>query len=123
MSNIRSRNTKPELLLRRRLFASGLRYRVRSNLPGNPDLVFPRARVAVFVDGCFWHSCPEHGTRPKSNQDYWAPKLERNRARAAEVNAALADAGWTVVRLWEHEVRGDLERAAGSIEALIRAAP
>jgi len=67
------------------------------------DIVFPRARIAVFSDGCFWHACPEHGTSPRSNPDYWAPKLSRNVERDRRVDQALREAGWTVVRVWEHE--------------------
>ncbi|MCB0867348.1 MAG: DNA mismatch endonuclease Vsr [Solirubrobacterales bacterium] len=68
-----------------------------------PDVVFTRQKVAVFVDGCFWHGCPEHGTTPKANSDYWKPKLERNMARDREVDFGLTAAGWTVVRVWEHD--------------------
>jgi DNA mismatch endonuclease, patch repair protein len=121
MSRIRAKDTGPEMILRRRLFARGLRYRVRSRLPGKPDLVFPGARLAVFVDGCFWHGCPEHGSRPKSNQAYWDPKLDRNRQRAAEVGAALSAAGWESVRLWEHEIKQELGRTVERLEHLVRA--
>jgi DNA mismatch endonuclease (patch repair protein) len=68
-----------------------------------PDIAFPTMRIAVFVDGCFWHMCPAHGTRPRTHGDYWGPKLTRNVARDREVDSVLADAGWHVVRLWEHE--------------------
>ena len=107
MSLQASRVTTPELLLRRRLHAQGLRYRVhRRPLPElrrTADVVFSRARVAVFVDGCFWHGCPKHGTAPKTNADWWAVKLARNVERDAETDVLLADAGWSVVRVWEHE--------------------
>ncbi len=85
----------------------GLRYRIhRRPLPQlrrQADIVFTRARVAVFVDGCFWHGCPDHGTSPKVNGEWWAAKLEVNRKRDLDTNAQLAEAGWTTVRVWEHE--------------------
>ena len=108
MRAVRRANTQPELRLRRALHADGLRYRVdlRVVLPGGavrPDVVFTRGRVAVFVDSCFWHACPEHGTVPASNTDFWTAKLERNVVRDALSNELLEAAGWRVVRAWEHE--------------------
>jgi DNA mismatch endonuclease, patch repair protein len=105
----RKRDTGPEMSIRRLLHARGLRYRVHHRLTAGlvtvrPDIVFLRRRVAVFIDGCFWHSCPQHGTRPKANTSYWEPKLARNRARDVLVNDALAAAGWRVLRIWEHEL-------------------
>jgi DNA mismatch endonuclease, patch repair protein len=104
----RRHDTEPELALRRRLHAMGLRYRVHErplpDLRRQADLVFRRARVAVFVDGCFWHGCPEHGRRAHAvNGWYWPEKIARNRARDADTDARLRDAGWRVVRVWEHE--------------------
>jgi DNA mismatch endonuclease (patch repair protein) len=101
-------DTKPELALRSALHRSGLRFRkdLRIKLgafAARPDIVFTKRKVAVFVDGCFWHSCPDHGTRPKSNTEYWLPKLEANVARDRRNDAALEAAGWTVLRVWEHE--------------------
>ena len=103
----RRTDTKPELALRSALHAMGYRYRKdhRLDLPlrrVRPDIVFTSRKVAVFVDGCFWHACPEHGSKPRNNEWYWSPKLARNTERDRAVDAALADAGWTVVRLWEH---------------------
>lgn len=105
----RRRDTKPEIELRRALHRQGQRFRV--DLPINaqgltvrPDVVFTRQRVAVFVDGCFWHGCPLHGNMPVRNQDYWKPKLERNTARDRRVDGALQQAGWIVIRCWEHEL-------------------
>ncbi|MFE2995085.1 very short patch repair endonuclease [Nocardia sp. NPDC059246] len=99
--------TKPELALRRELHRRGKRFFVdRAPLPGlrrRADLVFPRRKVAVYVDGCFWHSCPQHATRPKNNAQWWADKLAGNVARDRDTDARLAAAGWTVVRVWEHE--------------------
>lgn len=105
----RRRDTGPERALRSILHAAGYRYRCdyRIDLPDGrrvrPDVVFTRQRVAIFVDGCFWHSCPEHGAAPRVNTGYWNPKLERNQQRDRENTEALESAGWTVVRIWEHE--------------------
>ncbi|GAA4205776.1 very short patch repair endonuclease [Microbispora amethystogenes] len=101
-------NTKPEMALRSALHRLGYRYRKdlridAGNVKVRPDIVFTARKVAVFVDGCFWHVCPEHGRQPTTNEWYWAPKLRRNIDRDQRVNAALSDAGWQVVRLWEHE--------------------
>ena len=102
------RDTKPEVALRSELHRMGLRF--RKDLPirtaertVRPDVVFTRARLAVFVDGCFWHRCPLHGNVPRANTAYWVPKLERNVDRDRVVDAALATAGWTVLRAWEHD--------------------
>ena len=118
------RDTMPEIALRRALHARGMRF--RKDLPirtpqrlVRPDIVFTRARVAVFVDGCFWHCCPEHGNTPRANTGYWQPKLARNVARDRAVDAALAAAGWLVVRAWEHE---QPEAVAVSVEATVREA-
>lgn len=103
----RSKNTRPELALRRELRAVGLTgYRLRWPVPGAPrrsiDVAFVGRRIAVMVDGCFWHGCPEHGSAPSGNGGYWGPKLERNAARDRETTALLEDAGWTVLRFWSH---------------------
>jgi DNA mismatch endonuclease (patch repair protein) len=107
MENQRRRDTRPELALRRALHAMGLRYLVDRpplrDLRRRADLVFPRARVAIYVDGCFWHSCPEHGTSPRNNGAWWVAKLDANRARDADTDRRLAEAGWAVLRVWEHE--------------------
>jgi DNA mismatch endonuclease, patch repair protein len=107
MKGNRRANTRPEVALRSALHRRGLRFRTDhllrvGDLRVKADVVFQRQRLAVFVDGCFWHGCPEHGHRPKVNTDYWSLKLERNRRRDARVNAALAGAGWQALRLWEH---------------------
>jgi len=107
MSKQKSRDTGIEMALRKVLHAAGFRYRVhRRPVKGvrrEADLVFGPARVAVFVDGCFWHGCPEHGTWPKNNADYWRTKIETNRRRDANTDAVLLEAGWLAVRVWEHE--------------------
>jgi DNA mismatch endonuclease (patch repair protein) len=103
----RSRDTRPELAVRRAAHALGLRYRVAARpLPKarrTADLVFRRARVAVFIDGCWWHGCPEHFRPPVTRSDYWIAKIDRNRARDKQIDALLAAEGWLVVRVWEHE--------------------
>ncbi|WP_157413079.1 very short patch repair endonuclease [Aeromicrobium sp. Root236] len=107
MSKLARRDTAPELALRSTLHAAGLRYRVQLPVPGNRrrriDVAFTRAKVAVFVDGCFWHGCPLHGTRPATNSEWWDWKIKRNRDRDVDTNRLLAEHGWEVVRVWEHE--------------------
>ncbi|PCK29013.1 MULTISPECIES: very short patch repair endonuclease [Rhodococcus] len=107
MSAQRRRDTKPEIALRRELHRRGLRYFVdRAPVKGvrrRADLVFPRRKVAVFVDGCFWHSCPQHATLPKNNAQWWTDKLAANVVRDRDTDARLAEQGWTVIRIWEHE--------------------
>ncbi|HEY3669501.1 MAG TPA: very short patch repair endonuclease [Acidimicrobiia bacterium] len=121
MRTQRRRDTRPEIALRRELHARGLRYRV--NVPvldgsrKRHDVVFSRARVVVEVMGCFWHSCPLHGTRPKSNSDWWATKLERNSQRDRETAADLDRAGWLLVVVWEHE---PVLEAAERVEHVVR---
>lgn len=111
MQGNRKRDTRPELSLRSELHRRGLRYRVdQKPLEGlrcKADIVFRRQKVAVFVDGCFWHGCPEHGTSPKTNASYWSAKIARNMERDRQNDAELGDAGWSVVRVWEHEPPGD----------------
>lgn len=102
----RRRDTAPELAVRRILHADGLRYRVDyAPLGGRrrADIVFTRRKVAVFIDGCFWHSCPLHGVAPVRNSEYWGPKLKANVERDRDTSARLSSAGWTVLRFWEHE--------------------
>ncbi len=116
------RDTRPELLLRRRLFAAGLRYRVdHPVVPGTRrrrvDIAFTRARVAVFVDGCFWHRCPVHGNEPRNNREWWRTKLDRNVARDLDTDARLEAAGWIVLRFWEH---ADMDTAAEAVIAEVR---
>jgi len=123
----RRTDTKPELALRQALHRQGYRFRkdYRLDLADGkrvrPDIAFTARRVAVFVDGCFWHACPEHGSRPAANVWYWEPKLRRNVERDRAADAALAAAGWNVVRVWEHE---PLEAAVTAVlAALARSRP
>ena len=121
MSQQRRRDTGPEMLLRRELHRRGLRYRVDAKLPGMPrrraDVLFPRRKVAVFVDGCFWHACPLHATSPRNNADWWQTKLGRNVARDRDTDLRLKELGWTVLRFWEHE---DMARAAEVVVTAVR---
>ncbi|MDF3141599.1 MULTISPECIES: very short patch repair endonuclease [unclassified Streptomyces] len=106
MQAVRSRDTKPELLVRRLVHASGLRYRVAArpvpDLRRTADMVFRPAKVAVFIDGCYWHGCPEHYVSPKTNPGYWSDKVARNVARDRDTDRQLENAGWLVLRYWEH---------------------
>jgi DNA mismatch endonuclease, patch repair protein len=117
-----SRNTAPERKLRSILHARGYRFRanLRVEMLGlkvRPDIVFTRHRIAVFVDGCFWHACPAHGTRPRANKHYWLPKLRGVVKRDHRVSKLLDQAGWVVLRVWEHM---PTERAADLVEAAIQ---
>ena len=118
MRAIQRRDTSPELALRSALHRRGYRFRVDypvkvSGRSPRPDIVFTRQRLAVFVDGCFWHGCPEHGHTPKKNTSYWGAKLTRNVERDREQDRMLGDAGWTVIRIWDHE---DPETALKRVE-------
>jgi DNA mismatch endonuclease (patch repair protein) len=117
----KKRDTRPELAVRRAAHALGLRYRVACRPSRShrwtADLVFPRARVAVFIDGCFWHACPEHFKPPATNTSYWGPKIARNQERDSRATSELADSGWTVMRFWEHE-RSDV--VAETIASVVR---
>jgi DNA mismatch endonuclease, patch repair protein len=112
MRGNRKGDTRAELALRRLLFTQGLRYRVSYPIVCSdgtrvrPDVVFPKTRIAVFVDGCYWHSCPTHGSAPKHNPSYWSAKLARNRSRDTAQSASLRADGWQVIRAWEHEDPG-----------------
>jgi DNA mismatch endonuclease, patch repair protein len=109
MRRQRERDTLPEIVVRRHLHRAGLRFRVAVPVPGRSrrsiDIAFTRLRIAVFVDGCFWHRCPAHGTSPRTNGEWWNAKLERNVERDLDTNSALVAAGWRVIRVWEHEAR------------------
>lgn len=124
MLSNRSRDTKPEIQVRKLIHAAGLRYRVDYRLlpplRSRADIVFTRARVAVFIDGCFWHRCPLHASTPKQNALYWGPKLDRNVERDRSTDIELATAGWVVLRFWEHE---EAESVAQTVVNTVRAAP
>lgn len=119
MRGNRRRDTAPELAIRRAVHALGLRYRVDArpipDLNRRADLVFTQARVAVFVDGCYWHGCPDHGTVARTNAAYWTPKIRRTRARDRETDTLLAEEGWVSLRIWEHET------VAAAVERIVTA--
>lgn len=122
MQSNKGRDTKPELLVRRLVHAAGLRYRVNArpekDLRRAADLLFRPVKIAVFIDGCFWHGCPAHYTRPKANNAYWAEKVQRNRDRDAETTRILTERGWLVLRFWEHEDPADVAtRVISCVEA------
>ncbi|MGW0432343.1 very short patch repair endonuclease [Micromonospora sp. NPDC003197] len=120
----KARDTGPERRLRSLLHKAGLRYRVNTrplpSLRRTADVMFPTARVAVFVDGCYWHGCAEHYRPARANGQFWREKIERNRARDRETDQLLAGAGWTVIRIWEHE---DVTEAANRIYWAVRGSP
>ena len=122
MATLARRDTAPEMALRRELHVRGLRFRAQKKVPGNNrrtiDIAFTRVRLAVYVDGCFWHGCPDHPTRPRANPEWWTWKIERNQTRDRDTDRQLADAGWSVIRVWEHE---PAEEAADRVEAAYRA--
>lgn len=107
MAKVRQKGTDAEVALRSELYHRGLRYRVGYEVQKKPrrvaDVAFPGLKIAVFVDGCFWHGCPEHATWPKRNAEFWRQKIETNRLRDADTNSRLQMIGWTVLRFWEHE--------------------
>ena len=119
MSRIRKTDSGPEVKLRKALYALGVHgWRLRAKLPGTPDLVFTKARLAVFVDGCFWHACPRCAIpRPRSNRSYWNPKIDRNVARDKRVGKELRALGWRVIRIWEHQITRDAESSARRVVA------
>lgn len=121
MQGNKSRDTKPEMVVRRHLHAAGLRYRVHArpikDWNRRADIVFPKAKIAVFVNGCFWHGCPKHYVTPKTNKNYWTPKIQRNIERDQETFKRLKSEGWLVFPIWEHE---NLEMKAEKIAARVR---
>jgi DNA mismatch endonuclease (patch repair protein) len=120
MARIRKTNTGPELLLRQALRAAGLRgYRLYRPLPGRPDLSFGKERVAVFVDGCFWHRCPSCRI-PVPPKPYWQKKIARNVERDHSTNITLTALGWTVVRFWEHDIRRNPAAPARRVREILR---
>lgn len=119
MSRIRGRNTAPETILRKALWAEGMRYRIHARTPvGRPDVVFSGRRVAVFIDGCFWHGCPEHYVRPRTRNAFWDAKLADNLARDRRQTLELERQGWRVVRVWEHEVFEALDDVVDRVQSV-----
>lgn len=121
MSRIRGRDTKPEIAIRRLLFASGWRFRVHYRTPGGlVDVAFPKLKVAIQIDGCFWHCCPSHGVMPKSNRSFWSEKLAQNKLRDKRQQRVLKALGWQLLRIWEHSVEEELSRTVESIVSVLR---
>lgn len=118
MSKIRSTDTKVEMTLRKALWKEGLRYRIYYGKE-KIDIAFPKVKVAVFADGCFWHSCPVHGHMPKSNTNYWGRKLAQNEDRAAAKELRLKESGWITVHFWEHEISGNPGKCVSEIKEIL----
>lgn len=120
MQNIRSKNTKMELKVRKYLHNLGFRYRIHTKLIGKPDIVFVKKKVVIFLDSCFFHKCRYHYVEPKSNKKYWVPKINRNKSRANEVNKKLRARGWKVLRFWEHQIKSDFEKSINKILSILK---
>ena len=119
MKGNKGKDTKPELVLRSALHKAGLRFRIHYNIIGKPDIVFPSRKHAVFVDGCYWHGCPKCFRKPNSNKDYWQKKISRNQQRAKTVNRQLNRQGWSVFRVWEHDVIKNIDKPLEKISKRI----
>lgn len=118
MSKIRAKNTGPEVKLRKLLFSQGIRgYRIHYNLPGKPDIVFTKKKIVIFIDGCFWHKCPVCFQEPETRKDFWMKKIQSNINRDKKVNEQLENDGWSIIRIWEHEIRKEPERTVKKIVA------
>ncbi len=116
MSRVRSKNTKPELILRKFLFSKGIKgYRVNSILPGKPDITFTKYKLAIFIDGCFWHKCPNCFSPPQTNKEFWLKKIDGNVERDKKINKVLSESGYIVIRFWEHEIEYDLNNCYDTI--------
>lgn len=120
MRAVKAKDTKLEIAFRSALWKHGMRFckHVKS-LPGKPDIVFPSLRMSIFIDSCFWHGCPIHFRIPKSNINYWEHKINRNRQRDEEINRKYKEMGWEIVRIWEHEIKEDLEKAVTKIQEIV----
>jgi len=124
MAKVRQKGTDAEMALRRELYRIGLRYRVDYEVLKKPrrvaDVAFPKLRVAVFVDGCFWHGCPEHASWPKQNSEFWRQKIEANRQRDMDTNERLDRIGWTVMRFWQHESPAEAAESVARVVTMAR---
>jgi len=125
MAKVRQKGTDAEVALRRELYRIGLRYRIDYEVLKKPrrvaDIAFPGLRIAIFVDGCFWHGCPQHASWPKHNVEFWRQKIEANRHRDADTNERLRGMGWTVLRFWEHESPAEAAEVVARTVAMARA--
>lgn len=125
MAKVRQKGTDAEIAVRRELHRRGLRYRVNYEVLKKPrrvaDVALPALKIAIFIDGCFWHGCPKHATWPKQNAEFWRQKIEANRLRDADTNSRLLESGWTVLRFWEHESPIDATDAVAQAVAIAKA--
>lgn len=120
MQAVRSRDTSLERMVRQQLWRAGVRFRVNvKDLPGKPDISIKKLKLAIFIDSCFWHGCPEHGRIPKSNVDFWVQKIARNIERDKQVNNQYHKMGWYIIRVWEHDILHDFERTIGYLLSAI----
>ena len=115
MSQIKSKDTKPEIIVRKLIWKKGYRYRIGHGLAGRPDMVFPLYNTAVLIDGCFWHGCPKHYRAPLSNVKYWKKKISGNKKRDRKIDKKLAEEGWKVIRIWEHDIKSNLLQTIAKI--------
>lgn len=120
MSKIKGRDTKPEVALRKALWHLGYRYKIKSNVRGRPDLVFTSRNVVVFIDGCFWHGCPNHFRVPKTRTAFWLDKINKNITRDQRNNEALRSQGWHIVRIWEHEINDSFDKAVARVVDVLK---
>jgi len=121
MSRIKAKNTKPEIILRKALFRNGLRgYRIHYSLYGKPDIVFTKYKLAIFMDGCFWHKCPKCFITPETRTDYWTEKIENNKKRDEIINQKLLSKGWLVLRFWEHQIEKELDKVLNDIKSKLK---
>lgn len=124
MRAVKGKDTTLETRVRSALWRLGLRFRKNvASLPGKPDIAFTRKKVVVFIDSCFWHGCPRHLRRPQSNQDYWEAKIDGNRQRDAQIDAAYSEMSWRVIRIWEHELKEDFHHCLARIVDLVDPGP
>lgn len=119
MSKIKGKDTKPEVLFRKILFSEGLRYRKNYPIEGKPDIVFVSKKIAIFIDGCFWHGCKKHCRMPHSNKEYWLKKIKGNIQRDKKNSKILKIKGWRVLRIWEHEIQKKPENALNKVKKFI----
>lgn len=121
MASIRSKNTRPELTIRKILWSRGIRYRIHDNrVFGKPDISFSKQRLAIFIDGCFWHACKKCYNEPRTNTIFWRKKITQNQKRRKIVKNTLKKTGWAVLEFWEHEIKNNPKRVTNSIESKIK---
>jgi len=120
MSKIKTMDTGIEKILRSALWFRGHRYRVQYGIEGKPDIAFPKQKIAIFCDGCYWHGCPKCRKIPESNKEFWLKKFEINKKRAVKVNKLLKEKGWIILRFWGHEIKQKLEEVVLKIESILQ---